>query len=310
MNKEFNILRHSSLKELASFERSYLPDFSVFSIDHQKDPENKYSFLNQGFRSDFFSVIHVLQGSVVAKVNFLEVLIEKDNLFITTPDNIKQLVYVSDDCILEGVSFTSDFLAEIKLQYNYMALMEYFSSRYDHLWKLNAAESDLFSDLVLQMKKRIALLDSHAYGKELLGTSFAVFLFEMAEIAIHRVKSVNLKFGRKEELIRKFNKLAIQHHLTERNLSFYGEQLFVTSKYLSETVKEITGRTAGQFIDELNIQEAKRLLESTDLSVSEIAFQLQFSSPAFFSKFFKRFCHLSPRDYRLSLFQKNFDPGN
>lgn len=241
-----------------------------------------------------------------ARIDFKPVDIRKDMLFVINPNSIKQLLKISPDCTIEGVSFTSDFIKELKFHENLVDQMEFFTSKYAPLWILKKQESKLFSKLIREMENRLAKLRSHTYGMELLVNSFSGFLFEMAEIGKNRDISVSMPYGRKEDLVIKFTRLVMEHHLNERTLSFYSHKLFVTSKHLSETTKEITGKTAGQIIDEFNIREAKRLLESTELSIAEIAYRLQFSNPAFFSKFFSRLNGLSPRAYRTSLNKARF----
>jgi len=63
-------------------------------------------------------------------------------------------------------------------------------------------------------------------------------------------------------------------------------------------VKQLTGRTAGDYINQLLAMEAVYLLSTTSLTVSEIAYRLHFADIASFSKFFLRMKYLSPKEYR------------
>lgn len=85
---------------------------------------------------------------------------------------------------------------------------------------------------------------------------------------------------------------------SQRNVTAYADQLTLTSKYLTETVKEITRKTAGEIIDDFVILEAKLLLDNPALSISEIADELHFSDQSFFGKYFKRHTGFSPKEYR------------
>jgi len=73
--------------------------------------------------------------------------------------------------------------------------------------------------------------------------------------------------SRKEDLVIRFFNLLSRYFKEERSVQYYAELLFVTPKYLTESVKEMTGKTAGEFIDEAVIMEAKILLGTSSLSV-------------------------------------------
>ena len=95
-----------------------------------------------------------------------------------------------------------------------------------------------------------------------------------------------------------FVKLLSDSFREERSVIFYAEQLHVTPRYLSQTVKEVTGKSAGELIDEMVILEAKALLNDVSLTISQVADSLYFSDQFFFSKYFKRLTGLSPSEYK------------
>lgn len=87
---------------------------------------------------------------------------------------------------------------------------------------------------------------------------------------------------------------------TERFLEYYAEQLGVTSKHLSRTVKAQTGYSAASWIERFLILEAKILLKSTNLTVQQISDNLNFPTQSFFGKYFKKNVGVSPKFYRNS----------
>ena len=204
----------------------------------------------------------------------------------------------SEDCVIDGFTFTGNFLSNLKYQENLIDIMEFFTSKFPAAWKLIPDEEILFRRIIKTMRMRAAQIEGHVYGKELLLLSFSEFLFELGNISKIDNFTNDVKYSRKEELVINFIRLARKHHIQERNLKFYSDRLFVTSKHLSEMTKEVTGKTGGMIIDEMNMMEAKRLLEETNLSIAEIAHRLQFANPAFFSKFFNRLSSHTPRNYR------------
>ncbi len=82
--------------------------------------------------------------------------------------------------------------------------------------------------------------------------------------------------------------------------TYLASQLNLSSKHLSDCLKQLTGQTTQQLIHEKLIEHAKDILTTTDLSVSEIAYELGFEHPQSFSKLFKTKTNLSPLEFRQS----------
>lgn len=101
-------------------------------------------------------------------------------------------------------------------------------------------------------------------------------------------------------LTEKFLSLVQQHFKKERFLDYYANQLEVSPKHLSRTVKEATSFSAVDWIDRFVILEAKVLLKSTNLSIQQISDELNFASQSFFGKYFKKHTGHSPKDFRNS----------
>jgi AraC family transcriptional activator of pobA len=101
-------------------------------------------------------------------------------------------------------------------------------------------------------------------------------------------------------LVTRFRKLVSQHYLTRQRVADYAAMLHVTANHLNRIVKEISGRTASDHISEMILQEAKVLLNHTDLSAAEIAYRLQFSEPSSFNRFFRKTAGHTPLEYRMN----------
>ncbi|MDE6650044.1 MAG: helix-turn-helix domain-containing protein [Muribaculaceae bacterium] len=98
----------------------------------------------------------------------------------------------------------------------------------------------------------------------------------------------------------RFIKLVKDKFKTERFLEYYAEELGVTPKHLSRTVKAQTGYSAASWIERFLILEAKILLKSTNLTIQQISDNLNFPTQSFFGKYFKKNVGLSPKLYRNS----------
>jgi AraC-like DNA-binding protein len=99
-------------------------------------------------------------------------------------------------------------------------------------------------------------------------------------------------------IVNKFIKLVKKNFKHERQMSFYADQLNLTPKYLSLKIREITGKSATDWIDDYIILETKALLKSTNMTVQQISDKLNFPSQSFFGRYFKRNTGMSPKEYR------------
>lgn len=84
------------------------------------------------------------------------------------------------------------------------------------------------------------------------------------------------------------------------NVQYFAGELNVSSNYLSDMLRTLTGQSTQQHIHNKLIEVAKEALANTNLSVSEIAYQLGFEHPQSFSKLFKSKMNVSPLEYRVS----------
>lgn len=84
------------------------------------------------------------------------------------------------------------------------------------------------------------------------------------------------------------------------SVAFIAEELHVSANYLSTLLKTLTGKSTQQHIQDKVIEKAKEKLSTTDLSISEIAYELGFEHPPSFTKLFKAKTKLSPLEFRAS----------
>jgi len=99
-------------------------------------------------------------------------------------------------------------------------------------------------------------------------------------------------------IVNEFKRLLENHFLEKKNVSFYAKQIAVHPNYLNATVKNITGKTCSRLIHDRIILEAKCLLQSTNMTIKEIASYLSFDDNSYFSKYFKKMTNVNPLDYR------------
>lgn len=115
-----------------------------------------------------------------------------------------------------------------------------------------------------------------------------------------RKKAGNDLLSKMEELLDEYFK---NDKLIESGLptvQYFAEIMNVSSNYLSDMLRTLTGQSTQQHIHNKLIEKAKETLTTTNLSVSEIAYQLGFEHPQSFSKLFKSKTNLTPIEFRAS----------
>jgi YesN/AraC family two-component response regulator len=140
--------------------------------------------------------------------------------------------------------------------------------------------------------------DSALLRKDITRHTFLSLMFELAALYRKYNVSKNPNVSRKEELTLRFVQMVSAHFREQRSVQFYADQLFVTAKYLSVAVKEVTSKSSGAVIDEAVVSEAKILLSNPSSTIAEIAEALNFSDQSFFGKYFKKHSGYSPSEYR------------
>lgn len=99
-------------------------------------------------------------------------------------------------------------------------------------------------------------------------------------------------------LTNRFLWLVGENFRTLSAVSDYAARLQVTASHLNETVRRTMQKTAGQVIRNRMLLEAKRLLRHSELSVSEVAYHLNFEDPSYFARFFRKLTGQAPAEFR------------
>jgi len=120
----------------------------------------------------------------------------------------------------------------------------------------------------------------------------------IASHVMHSRYAVNVASIQKHHIVTQFRKLVNKKYKELKQVKEYASLLSITPLYLNEVVKKITGFPSSYWIHQEIMLEAKRLLYYTNLDVKEIAYELGYEDPAYFSRFFKNNAGLSAAAFR------------
>ncbi|MGA7534777.1 MAG: AraC family transcriptional regulator [Pseudolabrys sp.] len=126
----------------------------------------------------------------------------------------------------------------------------------------------------------------------------ALIAIEVVRLAVSRARSGAVTLSRTDPRVDQLRRLVDEHFRKERMISFYAEKLAMTPDRLNDHVKRATGVTAGHLIRQRVLTEAKRQLVFTNQAIHEIAYDLAFSDPSHFTRFFRKQTGMTPHAFR------------
>ncbi len=126
----------------------------------------------------------------------------------------------------------------------------------------------------------------------------ALIAIEVARLAASRARTGAVTLRPADPIVESLRRLVEEHFRKERLLAFYAEKLAMTPDRLNDHVKRATGVTAGHLIRQRVLTEAKRQLVFTTEAIHQIAYDLAFSDPSHFTRFFRKQTGKTPQAFR------------
>ena len=104
--------------------------------------------------------------------------------------------------------------------------------------------------------------------------------------------------SREQTIFDRFLQLVTQHCAEHHQIGYYAERMCLTERYLSTVIRQASGTTAKDWIDRALITRIKIELRHTDKPAAQIAEEMHFANPSFFSKYFRRLTGMTPGEYK------------
>lgn len=296
METELVELSVPEIKELLG-NKDNRDDFYVFrasSGDHYIE--------GRTLRMKAFTLILCTDGMENGSVNLRDVSINKGSLLMSFPGNVLKIESGYPMATVRGIMLSQDFMRMMNVDVkNSMPLfMRLAYNPMIHLTQKQQEDIERYLDLL----ENISDNDNLAHRDQIVSGLVSSMFFRISDMYEQSIQVANDKErsvrNRREEYFAKFITLLSNNFKRERTVGFYAEQMCVTPKYLSLLIKEFSGKSAAEWIDNYVITEAKTLLRYSTMSIQEVAYELSFSSQSFFGKYFKHLTGMSPSEYKLS----------
>ncbi len=237
-----------------------------------------------------------LKGTCILSINLKEYLVTPDTLLVLPSDQIVEVRDLSNDFSTSFFVLSPSFADDVLPRRSDLFSFLFFAKEYPCI-KLGKEDVSNILDYNAFLWRKAQAKD-HSFRKEITRGIILSMFFEIYGIYQKQLPHEGKPKTRKEELFGRFLREVSSCYKEERSVTFYSDRLCLTSKHLSVVVKEVSGKTASEWIDRFVILEAKALLKSTEKSVQEVAETLHFANQSFFGKYFKHHVGLSPKDYR------------
>ncbi|MGI9580378.1 helix-turn-helix domain-containing protein [Chryseobacterium sp. RRHN12] len=271
------------MKKVIPSHHNQLEDSAVrvmpLSIFHEKQAEIH--------RDDHYMFILQQKGNFVMEIDFNRIDLKGPSLCFAGPGQIHQYIHQKDN---EGWFL---FIEAELIPESYREILDLCQ------WLRQSSavtENDIIFDLPPLFEK--AEKDPALY----IPSITRPLAESAAGIIISRISGTETENfqhrGQRYSITRQFKKLITDHFKTVKQVKQYADFLNITPLYLNEAVKDVTGYPASFWIHQKILWEARRLLFYTHMDVKQIAFELGYDDPVYFSRFFKKRTGMTALQFR------------
>lgn len=247
-------------------------------------------------RMTFILVALCTEGNAQFTIDTQRHDVKKNDIIVISDRHVIDEYVASDDVNGLAMMMSVNFFYEVVKDVRDVSLLFLFSRNHPVV-SLNEEEVQTFKQYFFFLKKKVADNSNH-FKRDLVRTLVLAMFYDLSNV-IYRVQQVeNKRQTRADDIFTRFIKLVEENYKRERRVGWYAEQLSITPKYLSETVKSVSKNTPNEWIDKYVTLEARVLLKTSTLSIKEISDELNFPNQSFLGKFFKEHVGMSPSAYR------------
>ena len=248
-------------------------------------------------------IFYCQRGSVEVSLEGCHYHIKPGDVYIYMASTLVHLLHKSEDA--EGIMVEVDFYYILPIVNKVINVESQLFMRKNPCVSLSGEQCAHFEYLLNNLWDRINAEDCQKENVqyqhlklELIKSMGQTICYEILNMYFTNQPLQPLQQGKKDVVFQNYMLSLFRFYRKERDVSFYARMQHITPRYFSAIIKEKTGDSALQWIVRMVITEAKQLLEESDLSIKEIADQLNFPTQSFFGKYFKQYVGVSPKEYR------------
>ncbi len=249
-----------------------------------------------------YEIFYIVQGERVFFFNNREYIARSGNLILINSNLIhmtKSVAGSNDGHNRIILYITRGKMETYDKQFPSLQLVSFFDNHYG-VYHLDSEQQVLILTLFRSLRHMLTSKE-HNYKT---GIDLNILLWFFRLIAF--VHKQNQEFPHDSDNPKHRTAYAIADYLSENcertvSLDELADRFYLSKSYICRIFKEVTGYTVSEYINIHRIRKAKRYLEETDMSISEIAHALGYDSLTYFERMFKTYMTLSPLKYRKTL---------
>ncbi|MBD5359068.1 MAG: AraC family transcriptional regulator [Bacteroides sp.] len=245
-------------------------------------------------------VVHLLCrcGSAVLCYNGQSFEISKDRIAILSQPRLVRVEQMSKDFKCEYIAAPDKFLHNLLPANNYsiQGCVSLFSNP---IIEVSADNAEKFRMDMESIRCRIDDID-HRFYSEMIGSLLQTMIYDLFDFHTRHNDNI-LTTDRVGYLTTQFfAMIEAGRPKTQREVAYYAHELNVTSKYLSDTIKRVTGHSISSHINKVASSIIIEYLKDNRLSITQIADEMNFASVSYFSRYCTKHIGMSPTQYRLA----------
>ena len=247
---------------------------------------------NEVFVSPNFVISLCHKGSCKADFDMRPIEFKQHDIAVMLPDHIIGHGECSEDYSTTMIVIDREFFDQLT---NREAFSGYLKYKNHPTYHLNEEQYSQINTLLATL--RLVIEIDHPKRIESLANLLDILFYALTDY--RGEESTDKDEQRNTYLFNAFYDLLIDNYQQHHEIAWYAERLCLTPKYFSGVIRQITGKSAAQWINEVLILHAKRLLYTRrDMNIQQIAYELGFKGNANFCRFFKDQTGLRPSEYR------------
>lgn len=246
---------------------------------------------------DFYSIFWIESGEAIHATEFVEYSLTADTILFVPP-GLKHRMYIDKSVGGTYILFNEEFIQFNRLNIQPLKNYRLFNNpEFKSLITVSPDQKEKLENITKLIFNELKNRDD--YSQEIVLNLLHLFLLESRRIFdLQNQAPKELADTTPDTTIIKFKQLIEENFTREKNVSPYAEMLNMNPSCLNELSKRVTGITAGELIRNRVIEETKKLLYSSRMSGKEIAYELGFDDPAYFSRFFKKYTGTTLKEFR------------
>ncbi len=299
------IPREINLANLVHIEK-FSQQFSNFGHDYlfshlQTDVDIQQADIDsKPMRMNGMSILLCLSGDFQVEVNLVDYTLKPNSIMVVGPDKILRYKgLLSDRVDADVLALAPEFLKDINIDMSVIQSVRITPSNAP-VMSLVPAEVEILKKFFDLLHLNTVSNDQAIYIRKISRCLIAAMLYQLMQFGHNRlpVEERDEMPGRRTTYVRDFIRLVHENFKRERSVAFYASKLFISPKYLSMLMKQASGKSAAEWIDEYVIIEAKSQLRFSGKNVQQIAYDLNFTSQSSFGKYFKHLTGMSPTKFQ------------